>query len=265
MKIFSKIWATIILVIKKIQKFVLFICRKIWKNRKVFYIIPIALLISVSQNLSSRSQLEFSFSGKAGGPITENGKLYYLFRHGGLIKNKSKEKNTITSINLVVWENEKEESALRDGLGPSWIINNRTEQKIKLPLIIEGREAMDVDVFNKLFVEGSEDEKLLPEQRPVSPGSPFLVPKYDYQLTFTDINDNEFDEYGKLVNRDLVNMNWTISNYCGNVHYKFYPCVFQKIKMVDVKIMFTLKNIFHWLGMESIGDSLYKIGTDFEK
>jgi len=253
------------LIFRKIRSLIIFVCKKIWKIRKAFYIIPIALLISISQNISSRSQLEFSFSGKAGGPVTENGKLYYQFRHGGLIKNKSKEKNTITSINLVVWADDSEESTLRDGFGPSWMVDNRTGEKIKLPLIIEGREAIDVDIFNQLFVQGTEDEKLLSARQPIAPGSPITIPKYDYQLTFTDINGNEFDERGKLINRDVVDMNWTLSNYCGDVHYKFWPCLIQKAKIVDSKIMFGIKNIFHWFGMESIGDSFYKFGTNFEK
>src|SRR3989344_8001604 len=98
--------------------------------------------------------------------------------------------------------------------------DNRTGEKIKLPLIIESREAVDVDIFNQLFVQGTEDEKLLSARQPIAPGSPFTVPKYDYQLTFTDINSNEFDERGKLINRDVVDMNWTLSNYCGDTHYK---------------------------------------------
>jgi|SRR3989344_1498319 len=264
-KFLLKIWNIIVLIFKKIKISLLFACKKIWQVRKIFYIIPFALLISISQNLSSRSQLEFSFSGTAGGPIIENNELYYQFRHGGMIKNKSKEKNTITNISLVVWEDDKEESTLRDGFGPSWMIDNRTGEKIKLPLVIEGREAIDVDIFNKFLVKGTSDEQLVSARKPVAPGSPFTLPKYDYQLTFTDINDNEFDERGKLINRDVVNMNWTLDNYCGKIHYKFLPCLTQKAKIVDSKIMFKIKNLFHWFGMESLGDSIYKFGTNFEK
>lgn len=265
MKILAKIWKAIVFILKRIKTSIVLVCRKIWQIRKAFYIIPIALLISISQNISSRSQLEFSFSGKVGGSVIENNSLYYQFRHGGLIKNKSKEKNTITSINLVVWADDKKESTLRDGLGPSWMVDNKTGEKIKLPLVIEGREAVDVDIFNKLFVQGTEDEKLLPARQPIAPGSLFTIPKYDYQLTFTDINGNEFDESGKLINRDVVDMKWTLSNYCGELHYKFWSCSVQKLKLIDSRIMFKIKNIFHWVGMESIGDSLYKFGTSFEK
>ena len=264
-KILAKIWKVITLIFKRIKASIIFVCRRIWQIRKAFYIIPIALLISISQNVSSRSQLEFSFSGKAGGQVIENGQLYYQFRHGGLMKNKSKEKNTITSINLVVWADNKEESTLRDGIGPSWMVDNKTGEKIKLPLVVEGREAVDVDIFNKLFVQGTEDEKLLSARQPIAPGSPITLPKYDYQLTFTDINGNEFNERGKLINRDVVDMNWTLSNYCGEIHYKFWPCLIQKSKILDSKIMFRIKNIFHWFGMESIGDSLYGLGTNFER
>ncbi|MDP2364752.1 MAG: hypothetical protein Q8M94_13420, partial [Ignavibacteria bacterium] len=102
-------------------------------------------------------------------------------------------------------------------------------------------------------------------RKPVASGSPLTLPKYDYQLTFTDINDNEFDERGKLINRDVVNMNWTLESYCDNVHSKFWPCLIQKVKIVDSKIMFRMKSLFHWFGMESVGDSVYKIGTNFEK
>ena len=259
----TKNW--IIVIIRKIKSFVILVCKKLWSIRKALYIIPFALLISISQNLSTRSQLEFSFSGKAGGPVVENNQLYYQFRHGGLIKNKSKEKNTITNIGLVVWSNDKEDSALRDGFGPSWMIDNRTGKEIKLPLVIEGREAVDVDIFNKFIVQGTSDEQLVSAVKPVTPGSGFTIPKYDYQITFTDINDNEFDEKGRLVNRDVIDMNWTLENYCGEIHYKFWPCLIQKTKISDSKFMFKIKTLFHWFGMESIGDSIYKLGTNFEK
>lgn len=249
------------LIFKIIKNFVVLI----YKIKKIFYFIPFVLLISVSQNLSTRSQLEFYFSGKAGGQVLENNQLYYQFRHGGLIKNKSKEKNTITNIGLVVWANDKEESTLRDGFGPSWIIDNRTGKEIKLPLVIEGREAVDVDIFNKFIVQGTSDEQLAFAVKPVVLGSVFTMPRYDYQLTFTDINDNEFDEKGVLVNRDVINMNWTLESYCGDVHYKFWPCLIQKAKITDSKFMFEIKKIFHWFGMESIGDAVYKTGTNFEK
>ena len=182
-----------------------------------------------------------------------------------MIKNKSKEKNTITNINLVVWEDDSKTKTLRDGFGPSRMIDNRTGEEIKLPLVIEGREAVDVDIFNKIYIKGTSDEKLLVARKPVVFGSLFVLPKYDYQLTFTDINYNEFSEDGKLINRDVVDMNWTLENYCGEVNCKFFPCLKQKIKIVDCKIMFKIKTLFHWLGMESIGNLIYRMGTNFEK
>lgn len=257
-----KIWNLFILICKKIKKFITLICKKIWKFKIFIYIIPFTLLVSISQNISSRSQLEFSFSGTAGGQVDEQ---YYQYRHGGLIKNKSKEKNTITNIRLVVWEDDNKTKALRDSFGPSWMIDNRTGEEIKLPLVIEGREAVDVGIFNKFYIKGTSDEKLLTARNPIIPGSPYTLPKYDYQLTFTDINDNEFNEDGKLINRDVIDMNWMLENYCGEIHYKFSSCLIQKIKIVDCKIMFKIKILFHWLGMESIGDLIYKIGTNFEK
>lgn len=260
----TKNW--ILFCLNKIKNFIVLVFKKIWKLRKgIITISSLALLIGISQNLSIRSQLEFSFSGKAGGPIVENNQLYYQFRHGGLIKNKSKEKNTITNINLVVWADDNKESTLRDGFGPSWMIDNRTGEKIKLPLVVKGREAVDVDIFNKFLVQGTSDEQLVSARKPVVPGSLFTLPKYDYQLTFTDINDNEFNEKGELVNRDVINMNWTLENYCGEVHYKFWPCLIQRTKILECKFMFKIKTLFHWFGMEGIGDSIYKIGTNFEK
>ena len=236
------------LVFKIIKKFVVLV----YKIKSILYFIPFVLLISVSQNLSARSQLEFYFSSKAGGPVLENNQLYYQFRHGGLIKNKSKEKNTITNIGLVVWANNKKDSALRDGFGPSLMIDNRTGKEIKLPMVIEGREAVDVDIFNKFIVQGTSDEQLVFAVKPVVLGSDFTIPKYDYQLIFTDINDNEFDEKGILVNRDVINMNWTLENYCGDVHYKFWPCLKQKAKITDSKFMFEIKRFFIGLAWKAL-------------
>ncbi|MFH1194012.1 MAG: hypothetical protein V1661_03385 [bacterium] len=68
-----------------------------------------------------------------------------------------------------------------------------------------------------------------------------------------------------LINRDAVNMNWTLENYCRKDRYKFWSCNLQKLKILDSKLMFEIKGFFHWLGMESIGDSIYRIGTNFEK
>ena len=265
--VFIKTWNYFRDAYRKVKHLIISFCKKLWSYRKVFLsAATIGLLISLSQNLSTRSQLEFSFSGKAGGPLTEDGGSYYQYRHGGLIKNRSKEKNTITNIGLVVWGDDDHESMLRDSYGPSWMIDNKTGEKIKLPLVIEGREAVDVDIFNKFIVEGTEDEKLLSTVKRVGPpGSIFTIPAYDYQLTFTDINNNEFDEQGRLVNRDIVDMNWTLSNYCGENRYKFWSCQIQRIKIIDCKIFFFIKTTLHWFGVESIGDVIYQLGTNFEK
>lgn len=265
-KIFKlfKIRNLFIWIYKKIKKISILIIKKIWRLKKFFYIIPFALLVSISQNISSRSQLEFSFSGMIGNQVD---KQFYQLRHVGLIKNKSKEKNTITNIGLVVWENDSKTRTLRDGFGPMWMIDNKTGKEIKLPLVIEGREAINIDIFNKFFIKGTADEKLLTTRKPVMSGSSsYLIPRDDYQLTFIDINDNEFSEDGKLINRDVVDMNWTLENYCGDTYYnRSWLCQKQRIKIVDCKIMFKIKMLFHWLGMESIGNLIYRMLTNFEK
>lgn len=241
---------------------------KVWIGsvKKIAVVIPLALLISISQNLSSRSELEFSFSGAAGGPVTEEGALYYQYRHEGLILNRSKEKNTITNIGLVVWANERQEEVLRDGYGPSWMTEEKSGESIKLPLVIEGREAVHIAIYNKFLVEGSEDEKLLKKVKHVGPREAGLtIPAYTYELTFSDVNGNEFDQRGRLINRDLIDMNWTLDSYCGELHYKLGLCESQKIKIQIVRIVFKIKTFFHWFGMENIGDLIYQIFAGFEK
>jgi len=254
----------------KIKSFIaslLTIPQKLWKHRKILYIIPVISLISISQNLSSRSQLEFyNFAGSGHAGIEkQNGKdiEYYEIYHDGIIKNRSKDKNTITQINLMVFDDKDRYKYLSDRLGPTWMSDNRTSKKIKLPLIIEGREAMYINVYNKLYPKGSVDNDLLSATVQISPG--FYLPKYRYELTFTDINNNEFDQSGNLLNRDVMNMTFTLGNYCGEGRYKFWPCQTQKIKIAVCKLTFKTKIAFHWLGMENIGDSIYRIGTCFDK
>lgn len=241
--------------------------RYLWRHKKILYIIPIVSLISISQNLSSRSQLEFynfAGSGHAGIEKQKGNKIeYYEIYHYGVIKNRSKDKNTITQMNLMVFDDKDRCKYLSDRLAPTWMSDNRTDKKIKLPLIIEGREAIDITVYNKFYPKGSVDDALLSATVQISPN--FYLPKYRYELTFTDINNNEFDQFGNLMNRDLINMTFILGNYCGDGRYKFWSCQIQKIKIAVCKFMFKIKIAFHWLGMENIGDSIYRLGTSFDK
>ena len=237
------------------------------KNKGFFkvglYIVVLTFLFSISQNLNARSQLSFQFRGYAGGIVDKKVKaedLYYQTNHEGIIANHSQVKNTITNISLIVWDDpDKKEHILRDSMGPSWMIDERTGQEIKLPLIIEGKEAIKVQIFNKFPFEGTDKDLILTE-KPTQPGSVFYIHKYNYELTFTDINGNEFDEHGKLINRDVIDLNWTLSNVCDEVHYKKWPCREEKLKIVYVKVMFKIRNIFHWLGLENVGSTLYDVG-----
>jgi hypothetical protein len=232
------------------------------RSKNVFkislYAAGLTFLFSISQNLSLSSRLSFQFKSYAGDIIDRKASpLMYGTRHEGMIVNRSSAKNTITNISLLVWNDAtKRDGILRDSFGPTKMVDRRNGKEIKLPLVIEGREAIAVEIYNNFIFEGI-DKELLLAMEPTQPGSIFLQHKHDYELTFSDINGNEFTESGEPVNRDVVDLNWTLSNFCGQDRYKPWPCRKEKGKIGYVKVVFKIRNMLSWFGLENVGNLFY--------
>lgn len=237
---------------------------KYFKKKKVFkvglYVAALTFLFSISQNLSSRSELSFQFAGYAGGLVDEKSNPpNYQINHGGIIANRSQIKNTIMGIDLVVWADpDRKDKILAGGSGNTWIVDQNTGKEIKLPLVIEGKEAVKVNIFNKFPFEDV-DKDLILAMKPTQPGSVFYIHKYEYELIFTDINGNEFSQKGTLINHDVIDLNWTLGNVCDGIHYKKWPCREEKVKIQYVKVVFSIRNAFHRFGLENVGNYFYEI------
>ena len=206
-------------------------------------------LISISQSFSARSKLRFIFHGSSGEPIQKEAMLFYRYRFDGVIKNQSTIKNSIIQINLVVWKDQDMDSTLRFGSFPISITDLADKKEFKLPFLIEGREARNLEIVYEIPVPGTGDEQLLREIREVVPG--FYLPKHKYELAFEDINDNLFSQDGKLLNREVIDLNWTLPNTYGDLkHWNPIPFLVHKARIYYSQLRFFARKLFYHFGVD---------------
>ena len=218
-------------------------------SRWLTVLILLVGLISISQSFSARSKLRFVFTGSSGEPIQKEAMLFYRYRFTGVIKNQSTIKNSIIRIHLVVWKDQDMDSTLRFGNVPISITDLADKKEFKLPIVIEGREARDLEIVYEIPVPGTGDEQLLREIREVVPG--FYLPKHKYELAFEDINDNLFSQDGKFLNREVIDLNWTLPNTYGDLkHWNPIPFLVHKARIYYSQLRFFARKLFYHFGVD---------------
>ena len=210
----------------------------------------IALIYTVFQSLRRRPKFKFDFSSRNGTFSNEDKLLYDTITFKGTLKNQSLDPNSISRIFLVAWKNREKNETLRNGFGGITIKNTANDEEIKLPIPFAPKEAMALEIICKFAVTGTSDEKLLSEFVPIRPGSQLLRPKYEYELAFEDVNENLFDQNGKLCNREEINLRWTLPNSTRNIHNGVYwPFIKHKFKIVWSRVRFRWKIILQSFGL----------------
>ncbi len=210
----------------------------------------IVLLFTIFQNVREKPKFKFDFSGRRGEPSIENDIEYYTYTFNGTLKNQSLSTNSICKIFLVVWKNQKKNETLRFGYGNSEIENKTNSEKLKLPIIFRPREAIDIEIIFKFHVKNTPDEKLLSEFIPVQTGSQFLIAKHEYELAFEDVNENLYDEKGKLCNREEISLRWTLPNAEKKSSKSFVsPLQEHKLKILKSNVKFKFKLLLSIFGL----------------
>jgi len=218
----------------------------------IFNIGSIAGLISLFIMIfaSLRKKPKFSFDSLHFiGQVNSNEEKKYRFEFTGIIKNQSIEQNTIIRIYLVVWSNKKNYSTLRFGYHDLKIENLQTNQEIELPLSFLPREAKKLKIIYDIDYIGK-DKELIEAIEPFKPSFSTFVYKYQYELVFEDINENYFDQFGKIINIDEKNLRWVIPNFLNGLQKgNSKPLSLHRRKIFKSRIKFRIKNFFQNIGI----------------
>lgn len=218
----------------------------------IFNIGSIAGLISLFIMIfaSLRKKPKFSFDSLHFiGQVNSNEVKKYRFEFTGIIKNQSIEQNTIIRIYLVVWSNKKNYSTLRFGYHGLKIENLQTNQEIELPLSFLPREAKKLKIIYDIDYIGK-DKELIEAIEPFKPSFSTFVYKYQYELVFEDINENYFDQFGKIINIDEKNLRWVIPNFLNDLQKgNSKPLSLHRRKIFKSRIKFRIKIFFQNIGI----------------
>lgn len=215
-----------------------------------------ALFYTIFSNLRKRYKLKFTLGWSSGAKFYKKDKhTYATWTFSGLLKNQSLDPNCLIRIYLVVWRDKKRNSVLRFGYGD---VSIKEEKKsVKLPLRLKPREAKNINVSFDFIVSGTSDRKILESaNKPVGWVSrnwledflltrKFRKKRTGYELAFEDVNENLFDQYGRLRNRKEIDLWWALSNYKGIRRLR------QLGKIYLLKILFFLKVFLRNIGLFS--------------
>lgn len=220
-----------------------------WTQRISAVVALFSLPYLVGKQRRALARFSYDFSGSSGKAYAKDGKQHYIFTFNGDIKNHSLNPNTITKIYLVVWKDSRRESTLRFGYG-HYAITDAQGNKLSEPLVFAPRESKKLEIVNDSIVEGTADEKILTEVYKVYPDSNVYLPKHQYQLAFEDQDGNMFDHNGRLISRELIDLNWTLENTFSKLKEgKYSPFIHHKIKIQKARFKLCWRKFIRWLGM----------------
>lgn len=225
--------------------------------------VSFALLYTIFGSLRKSYKLKFESSWSSGfgfHTYLPDKLTYATIVFKGLLKNQSLDPNTLTDVYLVVWRNYKRNSTIRYGCAGVTVKNLESGQEIKLPLLLEPREAKNLEITIEFPVTGTSDQKILGSYNTNKPTA-YVVKnrlerlllgwkmranrKTNYELAFEDVNENLFDMSGNLRNKREINLQHTLSNYLG---WKWYR---QKVKIYWVRFKFFGKLLLKRFGIFS--------------
>jgi hypothetical protein len=176
----------------------------------------ISIFLEVHQSRRNRPSFNFTFEGSRA-EIYAQGKLTMCDWHfSGLLRNASLNPNTIARLYLVVWKSGRANATLRFGHSVKEIVDLASNQKLALPLRVEGRGAVRAEVIFDIPLTGTGDDRLMREQKLVHTGQlQYYVPRHTYEFVFEDAAGNYFDKSGRLLSRELIDLDWTLPNHKG--------------------------------------------------
>ena len=191
----------------------------------------VTIFLEVHQSRRHRPSFTYTFEGTHAEVFHRDGRDWADFHFLGIIRNASLQANSIVRLYLVVWKEGKVTQTLRFGHVVNSITDLATNDPLALPLHMEARSAMRVEVvFGMHLTEGdgrlSNDGRLMSETVPVPSTIPGLAaPKHTFEFVFEDAAGNYFDKTGHLLSRELIDLNWTLVNYKGWKRFRRYGTI----------------------------------------
>ena len=176
----------------------------------------ISVFYVIVKQIFSRPHFKFDQHGSSGQIRKETGNdpelEFYDLSIEGTLRNCSLSPNSITEVVYVVWDEKKRDRSLSHGLMMGEHKSTTAGKVIKLPIYFKPKESQRIRFKASICLTGTHDNELVKSYRPVKPGSPFVLPKYSYDIIFTDTVGNIFDEKGKVRSKELMNLWWTLPN-----------------------------------------------------
>jgi len=210
----------------------------------------ISFYFTLRDQIKRRSKFKFDFRGYSGKVNTRNNMSFYDITFDGYVKNQSNEQNSITEIYYQIWGNKSRTKTLANGMGVEIFEAKDKSKKIFLPILFEAKEGKHLIIKFSICLTGTHVDKLVRAQKPVQDGSPFMLPKYKFSLTFKDVSEILFDDKGKIRSQKLINLWWTLPDtfnslkagnpfpYFNHMFKIFFTYIYYKISSFIQRIGF---------------------------
>lgn len=208
----------------------------------------ISLFYTIKEHLKSRPKFSFDFMGSGGGVYEQDGIKFAKYRWEGIIKNESQSENSIVQISYVIWSNKRRTRQKTNGMIFD-ITDTNTKEKIGTPINFGPKESRKISVVTDIALTGTHNESLFFAQKPIKQGSPFLLPEYNWDLIFVDVNHNHFDEKGILRSQKLADLWWLLPNSTKSLEQgNPFPTISHFIKIALANMVYYSKRFFSLFG-----------------
>ncbi len=172
----------------------------------------LSLVFSLRDQIKKRSKFKFDFRGSSGKIDTRDNLDFYDIAFDGYVKNQSNEQNSITEIYYQIWGNKGRTKTLASGMGAEIFDASDKSKKISLPILFEAKEGKHLIIRFSVCLTGTHVNELVRALKPVQTGSPFMLPKHEFSLSFKDVDEVLFDDKGKIRSQRLIDLWWTLPN-----------------------------------------------------
>lgn len=169
----------------------------------------ISIFLEIHQGRRNRPAFAYTFEGYQTVDFRMAQHPHYCdARFQGLIRNTSLNPNTIARIFLVVWDDNKLNHPKRLGTGVKSVLNRATDEPLPLPLRMEARDALSVEIIFDLRLTDSNGKPSYDGQLLLSAADN----RPDHVMLFEDAAGNYFDQAGRMLSRTLMDLYSTLPN-----------------------------------------------------
>lgn len=209
----------------------------------------LSFFYTISEHRKKRAKFSFDFHGSASGNYEKDNLEFAKFRWEGTIKNESLTENSIVEVDFIVWANKSRTRCKTNGMVFT-IEDSNSKEKVSLPINFKPRESKKITLIGDVVLTGSHNNELFKARKSIQPGSPFVIPENEWNLTFKDVSHNLFDEKGVLRSQKLIDLWWTLPNATKDLNNgNIFPTFREYLKIFIVWSGYWIKRFFRFLGL----------------